>query len=189
MKTRNTLTNALLLVVLAAVFVAIISLLQTRQAQAIQDSEDFPSDFGFIELTAGQSARLNAVIGNPNEMPGPDPVARRVRLAFDVYIQDEVNTPPGLIATRYRFDRREAREVLLKPGQAVSFGFLASALTKLDASVVFLGGPDTRETHPHTPEPHLAATLEVLESARTIFLVPAVAKGFNPQPDPPGQRQ
>ena len=34
-----------------------------------------------------------------------------------------------------------------------------------------------------------APTLEVRESARTIFVVPAVAKFFNPQPDPPGQQQ
>jgi hypothetical protein len=28
--------------------------------------------------------------------------------------------------------------------------------------------------------------LEVREAARTMFVVPGVAKGFNPQPDPPG---
>jgi len=186
MKTGSTFTKALLVVLLAAIFVAVISLWQTRRAQAIQDSEDFPSDFGFMELAAGQSARLNAVIGNPDETPGPDPVARRVRLTFDVYAED----PPGLIATtRYRFAHREEREVLLRPGQAVSFDFLASAATKIDASVLFIGNPNERDRSVHTPEPHLAATLEVRENARTIFLVPAVAKGFNPQPDPPGHRQ
>ena len=87
MKTGSTFTKAMLVVLLAAIFVAVISLWQTRQAQAIQDSEDFPSDFGVIELSAGQSARLNAVIGNPDETPGEDRVARRVRLSFDVYIR------------------------------------------------------------------------------------------------------
>ncbi|CAN5485506.1 MAG: hypothetical protein H0T77_12950 [Pyrinomonadaceae bacterium] len=197
MKTRNTFKNALALVALAAGLAVIIAAWQTRRVQAVQDSEDFPSDFGFIELVAAQTARLNVVIGNPDELPGKPPPARRVRLAFDVYVQDEeyipncggiVPVPPCLI--RYRFLRRESREVELMPGQAASFDFLASAVTKINASVQFLSGPDTRPgDNRRTPEPHLAPTLEVLEGARTIFVVPAVVKGFNPQPDPPGQEQ
>jgi hypothetical protein len=197
MKTRNTFANALALVALAAGLAVIIAGWQTRQVQAIQDSEDFPSDFGFIELGAGQTARLNVVIGNPDITPGDPRPPRRVRLAFDVYVQDEeyipncggiVPLPPCLI--RYRFLRRESRDVELMPGQAASFDFLASAVTKINASVHFLGGPDTLPgDNRRTPEPHLAPTLEVRESARTIFVVPAVAKFFNPQPDPPGQPQ
>ncbi len=195
MKTRHTFTNALALVALATGVAIIFAAWQTRRVQAIQDSEDKPSDFGFIELGAGQTARLNVVIGNPDIMPGdPPPLARRVRLAFDVYIQDEENSPncggivpvpPCLI--RYRFLRRESRDVELMPGQAASFDFLASAVAKINASVRFVGNPDIRDQDPsRTPEPHLAPTLEVRESARTIFVVPAVAKFFNPQPDPPG---
>lgn len=197
MKTRKTVTNALTLVALAAGFAIIIAAWQTRQVQAIQDSEDFPSDFGFIELGAGQTARLNVVVGNPDITPGDPRPPRRVRLAFDVYIEDEENSPncggivpvpPCLI--RYRFLRRDSREVELMPGQAASFDLLASAVTKINASVHFLGGPDTRlGEDPRTPEAHLAPTLEVREGARTIFVVPAVAKFFNPQPDPPGQQQ
>ncbi len=99
--------------------------------------------------------------------------------------------PVPTCLARYHFLRRETREVELMPGQAASFDFLASAATKIDASVNFLGGPDTQpgeNRRRRTPEPHLAATLEVRESARTIFVVPAVARGFNPQPDPPGHR-
>jgi hypothetical protein len=50
MKTRNTLMNALALVALAAGLAVVIAAWQTRRVQAIQDSEDFPSDFGFIDL-------------------------------------------------------------------------------------------------------------------------------------------
>ena len=197
MKTRNTFTNALALVALAAGLAVIIAAWQTSPVQAIQDSEDFPSDFGFIELVAGQTARLNIVsIGNPNEVPDPR-LARRARLAFDVYVEDEENSPncggivpvpPCLI--RYRFLRRDSRDVELMPGQAASFDFLASAVTKINASVHFVGNPnESPGDQRRTPEPHLAPTLEVRESARTIFVVPAVAKFFNPQPDPPGQQQ
>jgi hypothetical protein len=197
MKTRKTFTNALALISLAAGLAVIIAAWQTRQVQAIQDQENFPSDFGFIELGAGQTARLNVVIGNPEVIPGDPPRARRVRLAFDVYVQDEedipncggiVPVPPCLI--RYRFLRRESRDAELMPGQAASFNFQASAVTKINPSVHLLGGPDTSPgDERRTPEPHLAPTLEVRESSRTIFVVPAIAKFFNPQPDPPGQQQ
>jgi hypothetical protein len=197
MKTRKTFTNALALVAMAAGLAVIIAAWQTRRVQAIQDSEDFPSDFGFIELGAGQTARLNVVVGNPNELPGDPRPPRRVRLAFDVYVQDEENSPScgGIVPVppcliRYRFLRRESRDVELMPGQAASFDFLASAVTKINASVHFIGNPNERPgDERRTPEPHLASTLEVRESARTIFVVPAVAKFFNPQPDPPGQQQ
>jgi hypothetical protein len=196
MKTRNTFIKGLLLAALVAGFPFIIATWRAPQVQALQDSEDRPSPFGFIELGSGQTARLNAVIGNPEETPGDERFARRVRLAFDVYVEDEENTPNcgGIVPVptclrRYRFLRRESTEVELMPGQAASFEFLASAPTKIDASVNFLGGPDTLPGTRRTPEPHLAPTLEVRESARTIFVVPAVARGFNPQPDPPGQQQ
>ena len=74
MKTRNTFTNALALIALAAGLVVIIAAWQTRQVQAVQGSEDFPSDFGFIDLGAGQTARLNVV--NLRRQPPPDPTAR-----------------------------------------------------------------------------------------------------------------
>ena len=34
--------------------------------------------------------------------------------------------------------------------------------------------------------PKAERIVQVREAARTIFVVPGVAKGFNPQPDPPG---
>lgn len=76
------------------------------------------------------------------------------------------------------------------PGEAASLDFTATADMKVAASIHSLGGPDTREGEAQmTPEPHLTPTLEVREGARTIFVVPALAKGFNPQPDPPGEHR
>jgi hypothetical protein len=200
MKTRNTIAKALALVALAAGLAVIIAAWQTRQVQAIQDSEDFPSDFGFIDLGAGQTARLNVVnlrrLSPPPEpdSPPPDPEtpgdpsqARRVRLSFDIYFSPPPEPESPSCVTRYRFLRRESCDVVLMPGEAASFDFTAAEGTKVAASIQSLGGPDTREGEAQvTPEPHLASMLEVREGARTIFVVPGVAKGFNPQPDPPG---
>jgi hypothetical protein len=197
MKTRNIFATALSMIALAIVMAVVVATWYARHVEAIQDSEDFPSDFGFVEFGAGQTARLNVVSPAPEpETRGPRD-SRRVLLAFDVYIEDEENrancggtVPAPSCLIRYRFLRRESREVELLPGQAASFDFAASSPIKINASVHFLGGPDTLPgDNRFTPEPHLSPTLEVREGTRTIFVVPAVARGFNPQPDPPGQQQ
>ena len=199
MKTRSAFTKALTAIALAIAIGVSIAAWQTRQVRAVQGSEDKPSPFGFIELSAGQTARINLVSLALSRPPDPDTppsnLLRRVRLAFDVYVQDDENSPNcgGTVPQptcliRYRFLHRESRDVELMPGQAASFNYLASAVTKINASVHFLGGPDTLPGNRRTPEPHLAPTLEVREGARTLFVVPAVAKFFNPQPDPPGHQ-
>ncbi len=184
----------MVLIALAAGISVSVATWHTRRVQAIQDSEDRPSDFGFIDLGAGQTARLNVVIGNPAFIGNPDVreadprLARRVRFAFDIYgIEDPENLPDPSCTTRYHFLRRESCDVVLMPGEAASFDFTATEGTKVSPSIHSLGGPVTREGEPQlTPEPHLAPTLELREGTRTIFVLPAVAKGFNPQPDPPG---
>jgi hypothetical protein len=193
MKTQNTFMKALALIALAAGLAVIITAWPTRHVQAIQDSEDFPSDFGFIDLGAGQTARLNVVNLRHSpppdgDSPPPDPDhPQRVRLSFDIYVQPPPDPDAPSCVTRYRFLRRESCDVTLRPGEAASFDFTAAEGTKVAASIHSLGGPDTREGGSQlTPEPHLAPMLEVREAARTVFVVPGVAKGFNPQPDPPG---
>jgi hypothetical protein len=201
MKARNTVTSVLAVIALTALIAIIIAAWQSRKVQAIQDSEDFPSPYGFIELVAGQSARLTIVNRQPppepdSPPPEPDSPAHRVLLAFDVYIQDEENTlacggivpvPPTCLV-RYRFLRRESREVRLIPGQAASLNFTAVEGAKLQAFIQTLGGPDTRGNPDVTPEPHLIPSLEVREGTHTLFVIPALVKFFNPQPDPPGQQ-
>jgi hypothetical protein len=198
MKTRTTLINAMLLITLVAGVSMLIATWRAPQVKAIQDSEDRPNPFGFIELAAGQNARLNVVNLQPVPEPDsrrPDPDAsQRVRMVFDVYIQDEENTPacggvvpvPPTCLMRSRFLRRESREVDLRTGQAASLAFTAVEGARLVAFIQSLGGPDTLPTDQFTPEPHLVPSLEVREGTRTLFVIPAVVKGFNPQPDPPG---
>jgi hypothetical protein len=202
MKKRNTFTSVLVIVGTAAAIAVIVAVWQTRRVQAIQDSEDRPNPFAFIELTAGQTARVNVVNIQPpphpdSPRPDPDaPIARRVLLAFDVYVQDPDFTPncagivpvPPTCLVRYRFLRRESSEVQLMPGQAASLNFTAVEGAKLQAFTQALGGPDTIGDPDKTPEPHLVPSLEVREGTRTLFVVPALVKLFNPQPDPPGQQ-
>jgi hypothetical protein len=208
MTTRNRFTNALALVALAVMGVLLIAAWQSRQVQAVRDSEERLSDFGFIDVGAGQTARLNVVNlrrqpppdrdsppPDPDqpppdpESPPPDPEshARRVRLAFDIYIQPPPEPDAPACIIRYRFLRRESCDVVLRSGEAASFDFTAVGDAKVAASIHSLGGPDTREGDSQlTPEPHLTPILEVREGTRTLFVVPGVIKGFNPQPDPPG---
>lgn len=203
MKKRNTFTSVLVIVGTAAVIAVIVAVWQTRRVQAIQDSEDLPNPFASIELAAGQTARVKVVNIQPpphpdSPRPDPDaPVARRVLLAFDVYVEDPDFTPNcgGIVPVsptclvRYRFLRRESSEVQLMPGQAASLNFTAVQGAKLQAFTQALGGPDTIGDPDKTPEPHLVPSLEVREGTRTLFVVPALVKVFNPQPDPPGQQQ
>ena len=207
MKTRKTFTSLLTLTALAVVIALFVAAWQSQQVQAIQDSEDFPSDFGFIDLGAGQTARLNVV--NLRSQPPPEPDSpppdpdqpppdpenpsriQRVRLSFDIYVSPPPEPDAPACVTRYRFLRRESCDVVLRPGEAASFDFVAAEDVKVAASISSLGGPDTRAGDPIpterlTPEPHLAPMLEVREGTRTLFVVPGVIKGFNPQPDPPG---
>jgi hypothetical protein len=211
MRNRNTLTNVLVVMGATAAIAIIIAGWHARRVQAIQDSEDRPNPFGFLELTVGQTARLNVVNlqppperdSPPPERDSPPPDPERVRLVFDVYVEDPDFTPncggivpvPPTCLVRYRFLRRELREVELMPGQAASLNFTAAEGARVQAFIQALGGPDT-VGNPNelggpdtTPEPHLVPSLELREGTRTLFVVPAVAKFFNPQPDPPGLQQ
>ena len=201
MKIRKAFTSLLVMVGTAAAIAVIVAGWQTRRVQAIQDSEDRPNPFGFIELGAGQTARLNVVnlFSPPSErdIPPATPIARRIRLGFDVYVEDPDYTPncggivpvPPTCLVRYRFLRRESTEVQLMPGQAASLNFTAVEGAKVQSFIQALGVPDTISNPNETPEPHLVPSLEVREGTRTLFLVPALVKFFNPQPDPPGQVQ
>ena len=207
MRTRNTFTNVLVIMGVAATIAIIVAGWQARRVQAIQDSEDRPNPFGFLELAVGQTARLNVVNIQPPPEPdspppdpdSPPPEPDRVRLAFDVYLQDPDFTPncggivpvPPTCLVRYRFLRREFRDLELMPGQAASLSFTAAEGAKIQAFIQALGGPDTRGTNElggpdTTPEPHLVPSLEVREGTRTLFVAPALARFFNPQPDPLG---
>ena len=211
MRTKNTLFKALTLLGFVAALAFAFVNWQTTRVHAIQDSEDTPNPFAFLELAVGQTARITVVNIQPPpepDSPPPDPDSpppepdnpppdpERVRLAFDVYVPDERNAPacggivpvPPTCLVRYRFLRRELREVRLMPGEAASLNFTATDGAKVQAFIQTIGNPNDVGNPNETPEPHLIPSLEVREGTRTLFVVPALAKFFNPQPDPPGSQ-
>jgi hypothetical protein len=84
---------------------------------------------------------------------------------------------------RLRLSRRVSREALLDAGEAVLFDFPASRADGYVGTAVF-SRPEDREV-PDGARLRLTSTLGVRESGRTILNLPAVEKGFDPQPDPP----
>jgi hypothetical protein len=130
--------------------------------RAFQDSEDKPSPMG---IAFGQTLYLNvANTGTGDAVP------------IEMRILDDEGNPLAA-----------ARQLLL-PGRTVSLslnrndlpGRLTRVLTR--AEVKSLGGPDTR---------NLVVSEEVVdnETQRTMILHPGLSKGFNPQPDPPGDQR
>lgn len=154
----------------------------TADAFAQDDGErrGFIVNWGITSLAPGQTARLNAVfIGNPDTSPP----ARRVRLTFNIYGLGGPDTCPGATAAactnNLRFIRRETSVVRLKPGEGFSLNFTAGAEeTFIEAAMV--------EVLVGEMQPCIAPSLEIREGRKTLFVHPAVKKGFNPQPDPPG---
>ena len=145
--------------------------------------------FGLHSLAPGRTARINivnAVLGVPPEPdrpgetnpPGPDR-RRRVTLMFDVYAQ----TADGSVRT-LRFLRRVSRNLTLAPGEAVSFDFTAQAAdgSVLVAATAFV----SRAGSPPEPDQPVAviSTLEILQGARTLFTLPGLLRGFDPQTEP-----
>ncbi len=194
MKTRNRITKALALGALIVSLTIAAAVWNARQADAIGNPDLRVASFGLLSLGVGQTARLTAAntqaVGDVENRPG-ERRARRVTLAFDIYgvapPEGDSLAPaaPGDTASctnNLRLIRRESCTVSLMPGEAASFD-ISGLPEGTQIHAILLGGPDTRVAG---PEPHIAPTLGILEGARTVFTHPALRKGFNPQPDPPG---
>jgi len=135
--------------------------------------------YGLHSVAAGQTTRVS-VVNRQAIFDGEIVPCIRVRVVFDVY---EASTAAP---NRWRFVRRVEREAELDPGEAASFDFttLRTAGERVSTSVFI------REDDDNPPEAvgvDAVSTLEVREGGRTILTLPAVRKGFDPQPDPPAQ--
>ena len=133
--------------------------------------------FGLQTMTAGQTLRL-AVVNRQSLTDGEIIPCVRVRVVFDIYEA----IPPD--QQRLRFARRVERTVTLDPGEAAAFDFGASRMGGERVSVAVFVHPEDRES-PEAIRGTAIATLEVRESSRTLFTLPGVIRGFDPQPDPP----
>ncbi len=131
--------------------------------------------YGMHFIGAGQT--INVTVQNPRFSESEVIPCIRVRVVFDIYEANPSNN------RRLGFVRRVSHEVLLDGGEAATFNFAASRDGDYVSPMVFaspgeIAPPDNR------PE-RLVSTLVVRQGERTILNLPAVLKGFDPQPDPP----
>lgn len=152
------------------------------------DSRPQFSLYGLHFISGGQTVRVTVQNSCPSDPTAVIPCVNpeivpclRVRVVFDIYEQSP--TQPS----RLRFSRRVSREVLLDGGEAATFDFPASRGGDWVSPAVFarpeeVAPPDMRPIR-------LVSTLVVQQGERTILNLPAVLKGFDPQPDPPASRE
>ena len=180
MNTRNRFTKALALGATALVMLTCVAVWRAAHARAA-GTDAFRT--GLISLGAGQTARLNVLLGGPDTTPGGERGAR-ITLGFDIYaIGDVENSPdptsPPDTLNNLRFVRRESRVVVLKPGEGAFLDFSAPE-GGTHISAVMLVAPDASRA---IGNPDIMPTLELMEGGSPISIN---IKWFNPQPDPPG---
>jgi hypothetical protein len=151
------------------------------RCEAIDTTDARPIYFGAVGLANLQVARLNVVnIGDPTITP-PGPC--RVGLSF---LDDQ-----GVIVN-YRNGRPAATELDLPKGVSRSLDMSAAAIIidgvrRQFRGLVVLPPPPTNGSA--DPCANVIPTLEIFEQRTgrtTLFLHPALIRGFDPQPDPPG---
>jgi hypothetical protein len=74
---------------------------------------------------------------------------------------------------------------------AASFGLRAGQRAQIRVVAEISPTPDDNRGSPTPDDSDVAVTVEVFDntSGKTMFVVPATLKGFNPQPEPPGGAQ
>ena len=129
-----------------------------------------------VTLVAGQNARLNlanVAVDNPDYMPGDCQVEVTFLDASGQAIDD-----PNILEVR--------------PGESVSTApDGGDRVTRLIRPMIrFVDNPDFRSLARARKGCTVVPVMEVFseETGATLFLSPAVLKGFNPQPDPPGHQ-
>ena len=158
--------NLLIVIVILAFTIAANGQTETPRRQV--------SLYGIHSLDSGQSLRV--ALQNPRFSDTEIIPCVRVRVVFEVYAPDTTETG------RLRLVRSFAREVLLDGGEAAAIDFAAMRSDRF-VSVSIFATPEGEVTGDGSVR--IASTLSVRESGRTILNLPAVEKGFDPQPDPP----
>lgn len=182
MNIRKRLIAALALSALTVGLVITISFVPTTaHMQNHPEARSSVTQYGLQSLSPGQTARLsalNTLVEPPDPSQPPDQrSARRVMLVFDIY---EGPVPNDGAPAALHFSRRVSREAMLLPGQGMILEFTASGNEFVNAAA-----------HSVTPQPGpdgsagVISSLEVRAGGSTIFVHPALVRGFNPQPEPP----
>ena len=132
--------------------------------------------YGMHFIGAGQTVNVTVQVPRFTDPQGDIPCVR-VRIVFDIYATD-----PN-ISNRLRFMRRVSREVDLEFGEAATFDYAAGRNGDYVSPAVFVRLAETDT--PELVRVRLLSTLVVRQGERTILNLPAVIRGFDPQPDPP----
>jgi hypothetical protein len=142
--------------------------------------------YGANFLSAGQTLRVTAQ--NQRFSDSEIIPCIRVRIVLDFY------EAAGDGSVRLRSLRRVTRQIELDPGEAISFDVAAAlacdgsvcpaARNGVFVSAAVFATPFGVET-PERYQTKFTSTLAVREFGRTLLILPAVEKGFDPQPDPP----
>lgn len=171
MNLKNRLAKVFALTALVFSLLAVSSFGQTR----VEPTQSEATFFGMHTMNTGQTMRLAVVNRKPLSDREIIPCIR-VRIVVDIYEMDG--------SVRPVFVRRAERTLTLDAGEAVSFDLPSSRAGGERVNVSVFMSPE--EQNPSEPIRLAAtATLEMRESGKTIFNIPGVIKGFDPQPDPP----
>ena len=145
--------------------------------------------YGMHFVSGGQTVRVsvqNSCVSNAaagGQCNNPDPEIQpciRVRILFDVY------EAAGDGSVRLRFARRVSREVELEGGEAATFDFPAARGGDWISPSVLARCVENCPSDPNRAR--VLSTLAIRQGGSTVLLLPAVIKGFDPQPDPPASR-
>jgi prepilin-type processing-associated H-X9-DG protein len=145
-----------------------------RGAGAVADSE---TQFGMISLEPGQSLR----VGGMNMAMGDGSV--RVTIRFDIYSLGGPDTAPGCnpgaavaaCTNNLRWLKTETCSVTLRSRSGATCDIAADRPGLMVNVSMLVDNAEAR----------ILPSIEVRENNRTVFVHPGVARGFNPQPDPP----
>lgn len=132
--------------------------------------------YGMHFVGGGQTVRVSVQNPRPSE-PGEITPCVRVRVFFDLY------EAAGDGSVRLRFVRRASREVLLDGGEAATFDFPASRNGEWISPGVSARCEENCPSDGYRTR--VLSTVAVRQGGNTVLLLPAVLKGFDPQPDPP----
>jgi hypothetical protein len=177
LKTMNFRKNSFITFALIAIVFTLsaVSLAQTEQARG-----QFAL-YGMHSISGGQTLRIS--VQNPRASDAEIIPCIRVRIVFDVYEA----IPPD--QQRLRFVRRVSRVVELDPGDASTFDLAVPRTSNGEfiSPMVFAHCEGICPSDPSRAR--VLSTVAVREGGRTVLLLPAVIKGFDPQPDPPAARE
>ena len=173
MKARNASSKVITVAVLAGILTATATLLDRTRVSAFNPQPDPPA-FGLISLNPGETLRLNVVF-RPGATGNSDSGRmRHALLGFDLFADGPGSAPSSIEApaapciTAHRIADRQSCEVMLAPGEAASFDL--AAFTEVITRVLPSVQDDDRNNR------DLIYTVEVRQSGRTLYLMPAVQR-------------